>query len=116
MRFDLLTVLALSLGSCLTIGCAEKPAPAPAASAAVEDPKISAAIAKLSEEDRATVTAQNFCVVESNSPLGSMGMPHKVMVAGQPVFLCCAGCEEDALKDPLATLAKVEKLKAAKSQ
>ena len=114
MRFELLTVL--SLGSGFIVGCAEKPAPTPAtpaASATAEDPKIAAAIAKLPEEDRAIATAQKFCVVENNSRLGSMGMPHKIMVAGKPVFLCCAGCEDEALKDPQATLAKVETLKQA---
>lgn len=116
MRFELLAVLALSLESCLVIGCAEKPAPAPAApaaSTAAEDSKIAAAIAKLPEEERGLATAQKFCAIENNSRLGSMGMPYKVMVEGQPVFLCCAGCEEEALKDPQATLAKVERLKAA---
>ncbi|MBC7819834.1 MAG: hypothetical protein IAG10_23365 [Planctomycetaceae bacterium] len=119
MRFELLTMLTLSLGSSFLLGCGEKSAPAtsptvPAAnSAAAEDPKIAAAIAKLPEEERVLAAAQKFCAVENKSPLGSMGMPHKILVEGQPVFLCCAGCEEEALKDPQATLAKVEKLKQA---
>lgn len=78
--------------------------------------KIAKAMAKLTPADRAAAVKQNFCAVLPKSELGSMGKPHKVMVAGQPVFLCCASCEEEALKDPQATLAKVEKLKAAKSQ
>jgi hypothetical protein len=46
-----------------------------------------------------------------------MGVPVKVMLKGQPVFLCCKGCKEDALANPDEMLAKVEKLKAkAKSQ
>ena len=45
--------------------------------------------------------------------LGSMGKPYKLVIKGQPVFLCCDGCEEDALKNPQETLAKVERLKAA---
>ncbi len=120
MRFDLLCVVALSLGTCFVIGCGEKPAPAPATSPAVpaaaassDEAKFSAAIAKLPEEDRAAATAQKFCVVEDKSRLGSMGMPFKVMVEGKPVFLCCAGCEDEALKNPAKTLAKVEELKAA---
>ncbi len=108
MRFDLLCVVALSFGTCFVVGCGEKPAPTP------DEGKFSAAIAKLPEADRAAATAQKFCVVEDKSRLGSMGMPFKIMVEGQPVFLCCAGCEDEALKDPQATLAKVEKLKAAK--
>ena len=116
MRFELLCVVALSFGICFVVGCGEKSAPAPAAPAAASsgEEKFSAAIAKLPEEDRAAATAQKFCVVEDKSRLGSMGMPIKIMVEGQPVFLCCAGCEDEALKDPQATLAKVEKLKAAK--
>ena len=115
MRFEMLCLIALSLGTCFVIGCAERPpAPATPSATSTDDAKLTAAIAKLPEEDRAAATAQKFCVVENTSRLGSMGMPHRVMVAGQPVFLCCAGCEDEALKDPKATLAKVEKLKAAK--
>lgn len=119
MRFELLTVLALSLGSSFVLGCGEKPAPTsagPAAnSASAEDSKIAEAIAKLPEEERALAAAQKFCAVEDKSRLGYMGKPHKILVEGQPVFLCCAGCEDEALKDPQATLAKVEKLKQAAS-
>ena len=117
MRFELLTVLALLMGSSFVLGCGEKPAPTPAGpavnSASTEDPKIAEAIAKLPEEERAMAAEQKFCVVSSKSRLGSMGMPYKILVEGQPVFLCCAGCEDEALKDPQATLAKVEKLKQA---
>lgn len=113
MRFELLCVVALSLGMCFVVGCGEKPKPSSPAAVSTDEAKFSEAIAKLPEEDRAAATAQKFCVVEDKSRLGSMGMPHKIMVEGQPVFLCCAGCEEEALKDPQATLAKVEKLKAA---
>ena len=120
MRFELLCVVSLTLAAGFVIGCGEKPAPIPTTpppagptAAAADEAKFSAAIAKLPEEDRAAATAQKFCVVEDKSRLGSMGMPHKIMVEGQPVFLCCAGCEEEALKDPQATLAKDVKLKAA---
>ncbi len=121
MRLELLTVLALLSGSSFLIGCGEKSAPAPATSPAgpaansssAEDAKIAEAIAKLPEEERALAAAQKFCAVEDKSRLGYMGKPHKILVEGQPVFLCCAGCEDEALKDPQATLAKVEKLKQA---
>ena len=119
MRFDLLCVVALSLGTCIVIGCGEKSAPAlsksPTAPAAatLDEAKFSAAIAKLPEEDREAATAQKFCAVEEKSRLGSMGMPIKVMIEGKPVFLCCAGCEDEALKDPTKTLAKVEEFKSA---
>jgi Cu/Ag efflux protein CusF len=42
-----------------------------------------------------------------------MGPPVKVQIDGQPVFLCCAGCEEKALANPKQTLAKVAELKAS---
>ena len=77
-----------------------------------KDAKIAAAIAKLSEADRKLAEQQRFCaVLGESSRLGSMGVPVKVMIDGQPAFVCCAGCREDALKDPKATLSKVESLK-----
>lgn len=122
MRCRWLGILVLISITGSVIGCGEKPATAPAmqasgpaenAAAATDDPKIAKALAELSEEDRAVAAAQKFCAIEHNNRLGSMGKPHKVMVEGQPVFLCCAGCEEEALKHPQATLAISEKLKAA---
>lgn len=40
----------------------------------------------------------------TESRLGSMGMPVKLMIQGRPVFLCCSGCESEALADPVKTL------------
>lgn len=70
------------------------------------------AFAKLSPADRRLAAAQGFCAVMADSPLGSMGVPIKVMVKDQPVFLCCAGCKRKALANPDQTLATVDKLKA----
>jgi hypothetical protein len=70
-------------------------------------------MAKLSAEDRALAEAQRFCAVENENRLGMMGPPAKIMVNGQPVFLCCAGCESAAQEDPDETLGKVAKLKEA---
>ncbi len=81
-----------------------------------EDSKIEAAINELSEEDRELAKAQKFCAVAATGRLGSMGKPYKVMVEGKPVFLCCEGCESEALKNPEETLAKVEQLKAASAK
>ncbi len=79
-----------------------------------KDAKILAALAKLPEADRKIAEQQRFCaVLGESSRLGSMGMPVKVMIEGQPVFVCCAGCREDALKDPKATLSQAQKLKRA---
>jgi multidrug efflux pump subunit AcrA (membrane-fusion protein) len=74
--------------------------------------KVRANLAKLSAEDRRLAEAQRYCVVQTDSLLGSMGVPLKVMIRGQPVFLCCAGCKDEALAQPDAMLAEVEKLKA----
>jgi hypothetical protein len=76
-----------------------------------EEAEIQAARASLSPEDRALVDAQDRCPI-GKGRLGSMGTPVKVMVKGQPVFLCCDGCEKSALGDPDKTLAKVDELKA----
>src|SRR4051812_13961561 len=58
-----------------------------------KEKKIEAARARLSPEDRALVDAQDYCAVMPKQKLGSMGVPLKVMIKGQPVFLCCKGCK-----------------------
>jgi hypothetical protein len=75
------------------------------------DAKLQASLAKLSAEDRALVQAQRFCPILSDNLLGSMGPPVKVMIEGQPVFLCCGGCKQKAVDNPQETLAKVAALK-----
>jgi hypothetical protein len=118
----LAAVAAMSLA-----GCAGKQAEQPAAAHATagheshdtgtadrgdDDAAIRAERAKLSPEDQQLVAAQEWCVVNNGERLGSMGPPVKVMVKGQPVFLCCKGCEKKALANPDRTLAKVAELKA----
>jgi hypothetical protein len=76
-----------------------------------EDRKIEAARAKLSAADRLLVEAQEFCPILEKNRLGSMGKPFKVMINDQPVFLCCEGCQEEAVAHPTEALAKVEQLK-----
>jgi hypothetical protein len=80
-----------------------------------EDPdlKIEAALAKLPAEDRTLAQLQGYCPVLSNSRLGSMGPPVKLSFEGEAVFICCAGCKAEALKDPQATLANVREGKKA---
>jgi Cu(I)/Ag(I) efflux system membrane fusion protein len=75
------------------------------------DAKLQAAFAKLSPEDLALIQAQKYCPVLSDNLLGSMGPPVKVIVDGQPVFLCCGGCKQKALDNPQETLAKTKTLK-----
>lgn len=78
--------------------------------------EVAAEMAKLSPEDRKEAEAQKFCVVSSNSLLGSMGAPIKLDIDGQAVFICCSGCKSAAMKDPEKTLATVAKLKAENSE
>lgn len=68
--------------------------------------KIVAALAKLSDEDRATAEKQKICPVTKQA-LGSMGTPLKVDVNGKPVFICCKGCEKPLLGDPDKYLANL---------
>ena len=77
------------------------------------DAKINAALAKLSPADRALAESQRFCPILRDNRLGVMGVPEKVMIEGQPVFLCCIGCKKKALADPQGTLTTVEELKAS---
>ena len=70
-----------------------------------------AATIKLSLDDRRLVEAQRDCPV-SGGTLGYEGTPVKVVIRGQPVFLCCERCKEHALAKPEETVATVEQLKA----
>ncbi len=76
-----------------------------------DEAEIKANLAKLSPEDRALAEKQKYCVIESDNRLGSMGVPIKVMVKGEPVFICCKGCKSDVEKDPDGTLKKVKELR-----
>ena len=107
----------LALGGC---GGSTMPPVKPAAThsaptaATVDDgeaAEVAAERAKLTPEDRTLVDAQDWCVVNTNGRLGSMGAPVKLEIKGQPVFLCCAGCKRRAEADSDKTLAKVEELK-----
>src|SRR5260370_1063469 len=73
---------------------------------------IQAARANLKPEEQRLVSAQDFCPIREGNRLGLVGMPpFKLVLNGQPVFLCCDDCEKAARADPDGTLAKVEKLK-----
>ena len=63
--------------------------------------------AQLPADDKALAEAQKVCPV-TGEPLGSMGVPVKVTLKGQAVFLCCKGCVGKAEKDPDAVLKKVK--------
>jgi len=76
-----------------------------------EEAEIKEELSKLSPEDRKLAEAQGYCAIESDNRLGVMGVPYKIMIKDQPVFLCCKGCAKDAQKDPEKTLATVKELK-----
>lgn len=81
--------------------------------ARVEELKIQTALEQLNPDDRKLAEAQKFCATDPESRLGSMGQPVKITVKGEPVFLCCKGCEKTARQDEDKTLAEVRKLRAA---
>ena len=80
------------------------------------DAKIDLALAKLKPEDRKLAASQKFCPILTESRLGSMGVPIKVIVNDQPVFVCCNGCTKQAAKEADATLKKVADLRAGKQR
>jgi len=80
---------------------------------AAEGSRIERNLAKLSPADRKLADEQRFCAVETENRLGEMGVPVKITIKGQPVFLCCKGCRKIAEDDPQRTLGIVQKLKAA---
>jgi hypothetical protein len=69
--------------------------------------KIKANLALLSTEDRALAEKQKICPV-SGGPLGAMGAPKKINVAGHDVFICCQGCEKELTSEPDKYLAKLD--------
>jgi Cu(I)/Ag(I) efflux system membrane fusion protein len=73
--------------------------------------QIRESFAKLAPDDRTLAERQKFCVVLPKSRLGAMGPPVKLLIKGQPVFLCCEGCRAKALADPDATLKKATALR-----
>ncbi|MBL8830575.1 MAG: hypothetical protein JNM18_26615 [Planctomycetaceae bacterium] len=83
------------------------------ATTAEELREIRVSLGKLSAADRQLAEAQGVCVVMDDSPLGSMGVPLKLMIEGQPLFICCEGCRGEALEDPKKMLDKFKQMKAA---
>ena len=84
------------------------PASPQADSGNTTDPaKIKESLALLSAEDRALAEKQKICPV-SGEPLGAMGAPKKISVAGHDVFICCQGCEKELTSEPDKYLAKLD--------
>jgi hypothetical protein len=74
--------------------------------------KIEEALGQLSVADRAAAEQQRVCPV-AGMLLGSMGVPVRVDVAGQIVYLCCEGCRGRLLRDPAKYLVPSEPLSVA---
>jgi uncharacterized protein (TIGR02231 family) len=106
----------MAIASFQTSGVVRQDAPAigSLASLTVEQAaKVRANLAKLSPEDRQLAELQVWCAVDQESPLGINGPPHKTIINGKPVFVCCKGCEAEAKAHPEQTLAAFEKLMSA---
>lgn len=69
-------------------------------------PEMEEAIAGLAPEDQVLAKKQRMCAV-ADMPLGSMGVPVRVEVDGQVVFLCCEGCRSALVKSPQEYLKKL---------
>ena len=89
----------------ILLGCGEGTQPRPSAK------EEKGGLSKLSPEDRKLAEEQKYCAVESDNRLGAMDTPYKVIIEGQPVFLCCKNCEKKARAHPEKTLARVKELK-----
>ena len=75
-----------------------------------EEAEVQAARGKLNADERRLVDEQDICPI-SNERLGSMGVPVKVRVQDETVFLCCKSCQKSALEKSDETLAKVKEIK-----
>lgn len=72
-------------------------------------------IAQLDAADQELALAQQICPV-TEAALGSMGVPVKITLRGQPVFLCCKGCMGKAKRNPDEMLKKLIDAKLARRQ
>jgi Cu(I)/Ag(I) efflux system membrane fusion protein len=70
-------------------------------------------INQLPAADRPLALAQGACPI-TGVPLGSMGVPVKIILRGEAVFLCCSGCVGKAKHRPDETLKTVAELKKAR--
>jgi Cu(I)/Ag(I) efflux system membrane fusion protein len=76
------------------------------------DVKIAMVLAKLSPADRELAEKQKTCPILAGSRLGSMGVPVKLSIAGETVFLCCSGCQGQAKANPDETARRVKELRS----
>ena len=71
-------------------------------------------IAQLPPPDRQLALQQRWCPITDN-PLGSMGVPYRITLRGQPVLLCCKGCVGKAKQSPDETLKRIALFKSSVS-
>jgi membrane fusion protein, copper/silver efflux system len=72
-------------------------------------------IEQLPEADRKPALSQGTCPV-TGAALGSMGVPIKITLRGQTVFLCCKGCIGKAKRSPDEILKKLTDARRAKQR
>lgn len=60
---------------------------------------LTVTLAAITELDRPAIAKQRTCLV-TDEALGSMGTPIKVLIGGQPIYLCCKGCVSKVRKNP----------------
>ena len=82
-----------------------RPGIAFAQSVVVSKAKAQVSLAALDQSDQAGIARQRVCPV-TGAALDSMGGPIKVLVGGQPLYLCCKGCLGKVQSDPEAFLRK----------
>lgn len=78
--------------------------------AAKMEKEVAETLSELSTADRKLAEAQRFCAMMEYSRLGAMGVPVKVMIDGNPVFVCCESCVEEAVSGGKDTLRKAKSL------
>ena len=101
-----------AIAAVVMLGCSSQPPtntttnPTLPATSKVAGDQLPEGLQKLSDDERTVAIQQDICPV-TGQKLGSMGKPPQVMVNGQKVFICCAGCEEELQQNPEKYLAKL---------
>lgn len=70
-------------------------------------PDVPFGLTLLSESDQASALTQRNCPVYDDL-LGTMERVHKITFRGEPVWICCPGCEETFLENAEIYLKKIE--------
>ncbi len=115
LAFALIPFSLVLLAGCQGGGSSSAPQVTPKpAETGTANPEVKAALDKLSPEDRKLAEEQKTCPITGEA-LGSMGVPPKLTLKNQTVFLCCASCKKKAEADLDKTLKAVADAKAKSS-